>query len=440
MAATELRLRRRTADHGAAVDALARRIVNPMTGLVPHVAFHTRGRRGTRVVLATADLTGVHQLVGGSPAEPGSHHIGAASLTVADASIRTLAESIERYAQFAFATHHEFVFAPMAELTGPTLAPEEHFTDEQYAAPGFPFDRVDPDAPLGWWRMAALTGGPDLSVPAQSTLVGYQPRIDDGEPWLHAAVTTGSATHTDPTRALLNAIQELVQLDATMGHWHTATPSVRIGFDHRTRALESIVTRHWDRRAPDPEFHLLPSPDLPGFTVACLVRAGGAGQPAITLGLGADTSLTAAMYKALLEGTTLTALLDDAAPEDAAPNEDLFLDLESNVNHYARPEHAHVVADRFAHCDTVSAADLPPDSTDDIRLTVRRYVAAFRETGKRLLYGDLTTPDVRRLGFHVLRAWSPDTLSLSLPGAPAQRHPRYRDYGGYSHNRPHPYP
>lgn len=436
MPVTELCLERRTAGQRAAVDALARRIVGPLTGLVPHLGFHARGRRGTRVAIATADLTGVHVLVDGNPAKPGSHHIGAASATVADAGIRTLAESIERYAQYAFPADHGFPFTTAEGLPGPVLPPVEHFADEQFAVPGFPFQRYDPGAPLGWWRMTALTGGPEVFAPAQSTLVGYRPRLDDGEPWLHAAVTTGSAAHTDPAKALLSAIQELVQLDATMGHWHTAIRSVRIGRDRRTKALEGVIGRYWDRRVPDPEFHLLPSADLPGFTVACLVRSGATGGPAVTVGLGADTSLTSAMYKALLEATTLSILSDDSESEDQ-----LFLDLESNVSHYAKPEHAHVVEDRFAHCDTVNAADLPPDgSTEDLRVTVRRYVDAFRAAGKRLLYGDLSTPEVRHLGFHVLRVWSPDTLSLSLPGAPARLHPRYRDYGGFSHTHPHPYP
>ncbi|NUT47155.1 MAG: hypothetical protein HOV94_07540 [Saccharothrix sp.] len=405
-----------------------------MTGLVPNIGFHNRVRRGTRVVTTMSDLTGVHHLVHGNPVKSGGHHIGAASLTVSDALIRTLGESIERYAQFAFPAHHEFTFAPVSGLADPAVAPVPHFTDEQFADPAFPFDRVEPDAWLSWWRMAALTGGPDLFVPAQSTLVGYQTRNDDGEPWLHPAVSTGTAAHTDPATALLSAIQELVQLDATMGHWYTDFRSVRIDSDHRTHALDGLIAGHWDHRAPRPQFHLLPSPDLPGFTVVCLIRAGATGGPAIALGLGADTHLTVAMYKALLESTNL-AIVPDGGPGDGR-----FLDLENNLFHYAKPEHAQVVQDRFADCDTARAADLPPDATDDVRTTVRRYIDAFRISGKRLLYGDLTTPDVQRLGFHVLRVWSPDTLPLSLPGAPMRRHPRYQDYGGFMNHHPHPYP
>ena len=437
--AGELRLRHHRGDPRPAVDALARRVVSPLTGLVPGIGFHARVRGGTRVVLTTCDLAGVHHLVGGPAAEPGAHHIGAASLTTTDAVIRALAESLERYAHYAFPTHHRFVHAPSADPPGPALPPDYLFDDSLFADDGFPFQRPDPAAPLGWWWMTSLAGGADAFVPAQSTLVGYRPRED--EPWSQSAVSTGTAAHTDPGTALLNAIQELVQLDATMGHWHTATRSVRIGFDRRTRALADLVDRHWDRRAPRPEFHLLPSPDLPGFTVACLLRAAAVGGPAISVGLGAGTALTTAMYKALLEGTALISLFSSRPlvqlDEDEAAR---FLDLNGNVTHYAEPANARVVEQRFAQCDTASASDLPPDATADPRTTVRRYLAAFQQAGKRLLYGDLTTPDVRRLGFHVPRVWSPDLLPLSLPGAPARRHPRYRDYGGYRTSPIHPYP
>ncbi|CAL9428404.1 hypothetical protein SUDANB95_01985 [Actinosynnema sp. ALI-1.44] len=434
----ELRIHR---DPRAAAEALARRVVSPLTGLVPSIGFYARVRRGTRVVLTTCDLAGVHHLVGGPAARPGAHHIGAASLSATDAVIRSLAESIERYAHYAFPAHHRFAVAPSAHPPGPAVPPEALFDDDQFADPGFPFDRPDPAAPLGWWRMTELTGGPDLFVPAQSTLVGYRP--GEAEPWLHPAVSTGTAAHTDPGAALLNAVQELVQLDATMGHWHTATRSVRIGFDQRTRAPADLVDRYWDDRAPRPEFHLLPSTDLPGFTVACLLRAAAVGGPAVSVGLGAAAGLTTAMVKALVEGTALVSLFSTSpVPPGEEPDEEpaRFLDLNGNVTHYSEPGNARVVEDRFADCDTASASDLPPDVTTDTRDAVHRYLAAFRATGKRLLYGDLTTPDVRRLGFHVPRVWSPDLLPLSLPGAPARRHRRYLDYGGYRPSPIHPYP
>jgi hypothetical protein len=67
-------------------------------------------------------------------------------------------------------------------------------------------------------------------------------------------------------------------------------------------------------------------------------------------------------------------------------------------------------------------------------------VDAFRSTNKQLLFMDLTTEDVRELGFYTFRVWSPDVLGLSLPSFPTSAHCRFESYGGVRHERPHPYP
>lgn len=71
---------------------------------------------------------------------------------------------------------------------------------------------------------------------------------------------------------------------------------------------------------------------------------------------------------------------------------------------------------------------------------VRLLAGAFNATGKELVVLDLTTADVRALGFRSIRVWSPQTLSLSLPSAPPLAHPRFRAYGGARDGHPHPYP
>jgi ribosomal protein S12 methylthiotransferase accessory factor len=284
------------------------------------------------------------------------------------------------------------------------------------------------------------TSDDDMLVPAQLTLTGYQPRRADGEKRHQAAVSTGTAAHTDPGKALLNAIQELVQLDSVIRHWHSDTPSVRIICDRRTRTLQRLIDTYWDTHAPYPEFHLLASPDLPGFTIACLIRGHEGHHPAIAVGLGADTKLTLAMYKALLEATTLANSLSWKPLTDHKREEPAFYDLDSNVNHYADPTNAHIVEDKFARCTAINAADLEPDFTGDTRSTVRHFINAFRTTGKQLLYASLSTPDIHQLSFHVSRVWSPDTLSLTLPSAPAKQHRRFHNYGGYQNDHPHPYP
>jgi len=76
----------------------------------------------------------------------------------------------------------------------------------------------------------------------------------------------------------------------------------------------------------------------------------------------------------------------------------------------------------------------------DIKGDLRHLVDGFAGTGKELVFLDLTTADIRDLGFYVVRVWSPDTISLSLPSAPPVMHPRFQAYGGIRNEAPHPYP
>jgi hypothetical protein len=156
------------------------------------------------------------------------------------------------------------------------------------------------------------------------------------------------------------------------------------------------------------------------------------------------------VYRSLLETVGVQALanwsffqaqLDAASGE--APGEgqlDNMFDLESNVGYYAGLEGAKKVEERFARSVRTRASDLPADDVRPAREIVRDVVEAFRRTGKRLYWSDLSTPDIKELGFTVMRVWSPDTLSLPLPSAPPAAHRRFADYGGFVNRLPHPYP
>ncbi|WP_167756568.1 MULTISPECIES: YcaO-like family protein [unclassified Amycolatopsis] len=416
-------------------------------------------RFGPRFMCAGGDLTGVHVLRDQPAPKPGSYHIGGYGVLPFESHIRTLGETIERYAGYVAAVSGRFpvLFRPYSRMLADGLpVPGESvfdfFDEEQLRRRGFPFAPFDAEAPIGWIRVASLSDGEDAYVPAQLFLVGYVVRDLDGEPWLNAAVTTGTAAHTTGGAALLSAMQEAIQLDAAIGHWHGARRSTRIQADRRTQALEQIIAAYLPPHLPKPEFHLLPSADLPGHVVACLLRDPNDAFPAIVVGMGVDGRLAQAMYKSLLEAMGVRHLAVIAAVNDQASiaggvgsahrsSEDRgHYDLESNVIRYARPDQAHLVERRFADHDVSRATELPPDDVRPLEVQARQIVAAYRETGKRLYYADLTTPDVRDLGFLVSRVWSPDTLSLPLPDAPPAVHPRFAAYGGFQSHAPHPYP
>ncbi|GGX74261.1 YcaO-like family protein [Streptomyces hiroshimensis] len=444
-------------------ERLRRRMHSPLCGLLQSMGHVHGGRSDPRILCAGGEMTGVHVPRHQPAPPPSSYHIGGYGLLRYESEIRTLGETAERYAGYmaAVSGRHPVDFRPYEQLTAEgrtVLEPGAYrfFTPEQLAAPSFPFRAFDPAAPVGWIRTASLTDGGDTWLPAQLFLVGYVVRDTEGEPWLNAAVTTGTAAHTTHSRALLGALHEAVQLDAAIGHWHGGLPSTRIRPDARTRRLERIT----DRCLPDgfgrPEYHWLPVPGLsvPGLhTVVCLLREPGGGFPAIVAGQGVDGSLEGAMYKALLEAagvrglavmSAVTARLEQEAasgPAGQAPAErSPAFDLESNVVAYAQPGGAAAVEKRFGDHREAVAGELPPDDTRTAREQAVAILRAYREAGRRLYHADLTTPDLRALGLFVDRVWSPDTLSLPLPGAPAAAHPRFEDYGGFRSSAPHPYP
>jgi thiazole/oxazole-forming peptide maturase SagD family component len=440
-------------DEDQRAEALRRRIHNPVCGLLRSMGFLIRERAGARMIIGSGDITGVHILNGQPPPRPGSFHLGGSGIAPFESRIRILAETLERYAGHSamaggLVPVHRATWQEVTAEGRPCLTREdlEVFTPEQFAQPGFPFAAFDPDAPIGWVTLPSLVDGVATLVPAQWFLLGYIPRV--GEPWMGTAVTTGTAAHTDPPRALLSALEEVVQLDAAMGHWFGASRSIRIRHDRRTDLLRRMIDRQPDAFGLEPEFQLLPNVDLPGFNVACLLRQPPGLVPRVAIGLGSGADLLQAMYRSLLEAVAVQWLAAwlvieeraaGASPEAPQAGRDLF-NLEGNVGLAAGDEGSRAVEERFGRCDQADASDLPPDSTGDVRSKARALVDAFRRTGKRLYWGNLTTADISSLGFTVMRVWSPDTLSLSLPGAPESRHRRFERYGGFSHAVPHPYP
>ncbi|RKT11326.1 thiazole/oxazole-forming peptide maturase SagD family component [Streptomyces sp. 1114.5] len=435
--------------------SLQARMHNRLCGLITSMGGFNRHLRAPRLFVEGAELTGVHLWQDRSAPKPGSYHIGGYGFVPFESRIRVLGETLERYAGHAvvaegrlpvtIASHTEMVRRGEPVLEAEAFA---FFERTQLSRKDFLYQAFDPAAPMGWIRVPSLTDDTEAMVPAQQFLLGYLPAAE--EPWLVSAVTTGTAAHTSPTAALSGALHELVQIDTAVGHWHGTMTSVLIEPDHRLGALQAFINRHYQGTVA-PEFHYLPNPDLPGFTVACLLRSRAGVVPAVSVGLGSGSSLQRAVYRSLLETVGVQALANwsffqaqlDAADGKLAAGEerlDTMFDLESNVGYYASPEGAQKVEERFARSVRLPANDLPADDARSSREIVREVVDAFRRTGKRLYWNDLTSPDIRDLGFTVMRVWSPDTLSLPLPSAPPAAHRRFADYGGFVNPLPHPYP
>lgn len=453
--------------------AYLERLVSPLTGLQKNLVVALRDGVSPRIAVLTGQLTGIHRLLGMD--KPLSYHIGGYGESLEEALMRVLGETVERYA------HMVYVLDPnraaergtVAEMTvrhgaRNVLAVDrmDFFSDGQLARPGFPFTRARPDVELGWTRGTDVATGEPAWLPSQVAIVGYLPPAPaDGhapEPRIVPSVTTGTAAHTVPVRALRSALFELVQGHVTTGHWYSAQVAPEIVLDERTPALRRIVERALPRHRCRMRFHHLGGQEFGLHVVAEVLESTMEGEvPGTVLGNGADASLEAAMYKAFIECSAMphmaivsfaqgdrtrrTAEGAESGPETAPETASGIDNLDDNVYLYSLPENRKVIDEKFVTEVQVRASELPddlmagPGSAADPEAELRAVTKRILGRGARLLLLDMTSPEIADLGFHVFRYYTPDLLPFGLPSYPPAAHRAFGDFGGFAHERPHPY-
>lgn len=435
-------------------DKLLKRMLNPCFGMMQEVGILGGAYNNPSLIVAGGVLTGVHVLQ--NKPDPGrvAYHIGGCGIFLEESMIKTLAEGVERYAQLLSEISQYFhvyftSYQTLADKHEPIISKEklQLFTEEQLQRPRFAFQAFSEDKPISWVPFYSLIHNRKVWVPAQLAFFGYQVRMKDGEPWFGPGMSTGTAAHVSEMLARKNAILELIQLDSTMGHWYTNYPAYEIVLDERTQSLQNIIDKIAVPSQINMKFFLLNNPDLKGFTVAALFYNNDGHLPKAVIGLGADTSLQRAMYKALLEGVGTLGLArleifkrEFTEEKEATIDPKHIYDLDANCEYYGRGHNFDLIKTRFLDSEKMQASQLPSDieGTEEEQFEILKK--SFADSGKDLLEVDMNIDEVKTLGFKVIRLWSPDTLSLCLPSFVPKAHPRFKSYGGVQHEAPHPYP
>ncbi len=433
--------------------ALLTRMQGSLCGIDHEIGFLLPSSRDANVIVTGAEMTGIHTLLDLPRPGLGAYHLGGCGVFLNEAIIRTLGETIERYSQMTsgiteLKESYYATYQQMCAITDKVMSPDEfnYFIPEQYYQQNFPFDLYSSENSVRWIKLFSLLGRDYLWVPAQLVLVGYKINRNQHEPWIAAAVTTGTAAHTDLNLALINAIMELIQIDSAMGHWYSAQVAIKINFDERTQVLDRLIKKYNNKQRAAYSFYWLKNPDMPGFSIACVYRSPDGAIPSIAIGLGSSLQLIEAMYKAFLEAVGVIGLarmvIFDRSYHltESRINPKTIYDLDSNVAYYALGQQQNLMAEKFPHDKTISASHLPDDILLSSEETINFLFNAFSLSYKQLLFYNLTGVEAKQLGFVVPRVWSPDLLSLSLPSAPCLNHRRYLAYGGIQHEYPHPYP
>jgi ribosomal protein S12 methylthiotransferase accessory factor len=315
---------------------------------------------------------------------------GGTARTRREAEAAAVGEALERYAAHACVLprrgRRELDGCEVLELEGFSL-----YAPEQRRAAGFPHGAV-----YGRERTYAnafdLADNREVWVPFE--LVGLGP---DGA---GVATSSGLAAGPTPLRTLLRAVQELIERDALMVTWLHGVPGRR-----------AALPPSYARAVAELGGEVLCVDATPAYSPHPVALVAGQvplrGVPRYALGAACRSTWAAAVEKAYLEwlqGVTFVGHYRELHPGLAFRSPRDVETFDDHAVYYSvRPE-------QWPRLPLLR--DGPAATPRGRRASLGALAAALRAAGVRVYYRQLTTPDVRDAGVHVVRALSPDLAPI----------------------------
>ena len=324
-------------------------------------------------------------------------------LTISGAVLSAVGEAIERYSA-SIVDPEKIVWKRPDELEGDVLHPRDLslYSDEQYNRDDFPFVRFDSSIPHPWVLGSWLNNAKPVWLPALFVFLFIEIHR---EQLIAQGTSNGLAASSSKDDAALRAILELVERDAFMSTWLTASQTQRLQLDDTLDPLLRTVLEGIEVLGATVEVYRLPGSVI-GTTVLCLALGDGDQYPGVTFGLGCDLDPRVALRQAVLElGQTGPYLRRMMRSGVLKPAEDPT-GVREMLDHaaYYFPKERASAFDYLRSQEIISLREfnsVPKRSLEDC-------AAALDEAGVRVVLVDVTSADVATGPFSVMRAVSPD--------------------------------
>jgi ribosomal protein S12 methylthiotransferase accessory factor len=346
---------------------------------------------------------------------------GGAGTTPETARASAIGESLERYAASLY-DNRGLVFASHDELREPAVHPEslELFAEHQYQQADFPFQPFRSDTKVRWAQAQHCDGGAPVRVPAALVYMPY--RRMRGEVPIFPSVTSGLAAGPSLEAAVLAGLCEIVERDAVSASWFCKIAPRRWNAElvEHQRSLRGIYPEDGTTTYRTYDISL----DLPLSVALVVAEIKTPRGDQTQIGSACRVRPAAAIDKATLEAAQsfpyVRNLLDvyrdwDPGPDfhgvDSFQKHGLlyskFPQLRQQVGYLLTPDFAPEASLREENPLPVAPAGA--SSAEDLA----RTVAGLCSQGYSPLFVDLTTPDLRHIGVHVVRVLVPGLLQLA---------------------------
>jgi ribosomal protein S12 methylthiotransferase accessory factor len=335
------------------------------------------------------------------------------------ARLVAIAEAAERYA--GLNQSGAFITATAEELSGrvldfsriPRCSPRELAGKCSLSTP-------DPTAPMRWVSALELVSGEETWIPAIMACYGLDSLLESERFWYQ--ISTGNATHFDPTEALVRALCEVVERDLIAVTWlqMMSLPLVDCPLPETVQYLLDSSTLHFiDSYLFDG------TSDIGVPTVYCLQIVKHGSRVRQVVGCATGRTIPMAAEKALLEALMCGTAYEGAYESDeTVPQPCEFTKLVDSGRYMARPEFADAF-DFLVNGDREPAGSAGHVLPDDASECLTQLIGSLRSSGMQAFVSDRTTSELASVGLTSVCAVIPDLQPMTLlPNAQYRAHSR----------------
>lgn len=340
---------------------------------------------------------------------------GGAGLSREQAIGAAIGESLERYC-CNFYDRTSLRLSSFEDLTGHAVEPSEWilYSKRQYSSKDFPCHEFTANTRIAWVEATSLISHQTRLVPAAMTYLPYYGI--PGETIVSPSISTGLSCRESEVDAILSGIYECIERDAFTIHWLNALKAPRIVPEEiPDKELRDIFVERFAR--PGIQYFIWDiTLDIPVPSYFCVaIGTSNIGQ-LFCVGTASHLDSRQALLKSLIEASQERPFLRYEHVRD--PTWSCKEDF-SNINSF--DDHARVYTTRpellshLGFCTKAGDASgvmRRNESTGDSEKDLKNVLSLLETRGFDVVVVDVTTRDVRELGFRVVRVFIPGLQPL----------------------------
>jgi ribosomal protein S12 methylthiotransferase accessory factor len=340
---------------------------------------------------------------------------GGASSDRDRAMAKAVGEAIERYCA-AFYSKESLPLVSADAAAFPCVEPSDFalYREDQYVAARMEFVPFTKDVPVRWTKAHDVETSRIVYVPAASVFVPYMYKVSE-EPPIIQPISTGLACNEGHESALVSAACEAIERDAFTIFWQArlAPPRVRLASLDPTNL--DLLQRFARARYDVTLFDITTDIEVPCFM--SVARHDDSSQPALCIASAAHPVASTAVRKCLeeLEHTrTWCRKLKATTPALDPQKTEMILTQKHHLRFWCEQVNRPLADWLFASSRETDLPTVSEDVQSDPARQLSQVREALKNVGLRMLFADLTTPEIRELGLNVVRAVVPGLHPLYI--------------------------